>query len=360
MKKPPSSERRPGRARPTQLDIARALGVTQATVSLALGNHPRISSHVREHVRAMAERLGYEPDPYLTGLSAHKKQRRQAGFHATLAWITNWPKGGRDWRKISTYVHYHDGAAIRAAELGYRLEHHDLAEPGMTPRRLEQILRAKNIPGLLIAPQPHSGATLDLRLDRFSVVTFGYSLASPRLHMVTNHHFRSTEAIFHTLLSRGYRRPGLVVDEDNDLRSGCIPSSAFLHAQQSLPRERRVPALIERELTPDRFLRWYRRYKPDAIVALWDVVYPWLIDAGVRVPEETALALRSVREPDGRFAGMWENPRLIGARAVELLIDLVHRGERGVPEIPSCLMIEGTWVDGRTVRPRASPAELYG
>ncbi len=28
-----------------------------------------------------------------------------------------------------------------------------------------------------------------------------------------------------------------------------------------------------------------------------------------------------------------------------------QRGERGVPEIPTCMMIEGSWIEGASVRP---------
>lgn len=342
--------------RPTQKDIARVAKVTQATVSLALGDHPRLALETRRRIQAIARKLGYVPDPYLSGLAAHKKKRRPPQFQATLAWVTNWPAGGRRWRDITTFLHYFEGSVERAGELGYRIEEHDLTKPGMSPRRLEQILGAKNIPGILFAPQPHAHVTLDLRLERFSSVAFGYSLASPLLHRVTNHHFRAAQTLFQLLLARGYRRPGLVIESDNELRVGSIHSSAFLHAQQSLPPKDRVPALIDADLTRKRFFAWYRQHRPDVVVSLWDVVYPWLNDAGVRVPEDVGVALLSVRYLDGHFAGMWENPRLVGARAVELLIDLVHRGERGIPEIPSCLMIESTWVEGKTIRPASVSA----
>lgn len=337
--------------RPTQKDIARLAKVTQATVSLALNNHPRLSREVREHVQAIAKKIGYAPDPYLAGLSAHKKQRRKPQFQATLAWLTNWPaKDGHDWRNISTFVHYFEGASQRAAELGYRLEEHDLAQPGMSPDRMEQILKARNIPGLLIAPQPEPLMRLELSLERFSSVAFGYSLVEPKLHMATHHHFRSTEILFRQLIARGYRRPGLVVEVDNELRVERIPSAAFQSEQRDLPESDRVPVLMEARLTKTAFLRWYRQWKPDVVIALWDHVYPWMIDAGLRVPDNVGLALLSVHKQDGFFAGIWENPRLVGARALELLVDSIHRAERGVPEVPSCLLIEGTWMEGRTVR----------
>lgn len=339
--------------RPTQKDIARLARVTQATVSLALNNHPRLSPEIRERVQTIAKKIGYVPDPYLAGLSAHKKQKRQPRYQATLAWLTNWPAGGRDWRTISTFVHYHEGALRRAAELGYKLEEHDLSKPGMTPARMEQILRAKNIPGLLLPPQPLPLTRLEFPFERFSVVTFGYSLVEPKLHMTTHHHFRSTEILFRQLLARGYKRPGLVGELDDEVRIERIPSSAFQSEQRDLPESQRVPVLMEHNLTKSSFIRWYRRWKPDVIVTLWDLVYPWMVEAGLRVPDDVGLVLLSVRKQDGFFAGIWENPRLVGARGVELLIDLVHRSDRGVPEVPSCLLIEGTWMEGRTVRPPA-------
>lgn len=336
--------------RPTQKDIARLAQVTQATVSLALGDSPKLSAEVRSRVRRIARELGYEPDPFLSGLSAHRKQRRAPAFQATLAWATNWPAGGPAWRDITTFVHYFEGAKTRAAELGYKLEEHDLTAAGMNARRFEQILKARHIPGVLFAPQPHAQTRLELRLDRFSSVTFGYSLAHPRLHMVTNHHFRNIETLFQELMARGYRRPGMVLEQENEMRIDRIPSSAFLSQQQDLPKSRRVPLLVEPVLERDAFLAWYRRHRPDVVISLWEQVYPWLVEAGVKVPEETGLAVLSVRRLDGAIAGIWENPRLVGARALELLVDLVHRAERGAPSIPSCLLIEGTWVDGKTVR----------
>ena len=334
--------------RPTQRDIAKAAGVTQATVSLALGNHPRVSDKLRQEIQEIANAMGYRPDPYLAGLSAYKRTIREPSFQATLAWVTNYtPKDS--WRSITTFQHYYEGANRRATELGYKLESHDLAVSGMSPKRLEGILRSKNIPGVLLAPQQTHNTRLEFSLKQLSAVTFGYSLSAPRLHTVTSHHYRSMETVWDHLIKLGYKRPSLVVEYSNEKRADNIPSSCFLNIQRTLPKKQYVPALIEPNLTPERFLTWYRRYQPDVVISLWEMVYPWLLNGGIKVPEDVGLALLSVRERDGLFAGIWENPSLIGARAVEFLIDLIHRREHGVPEIPSYMMIEGSWLNGKTV-----------
>jgi hypothetical protein len=50
--------------------------------------------------------------------------------------------------------------------------------------------------------------------------------------------------------------------------------------------------------------------------------------------------------------------------AVDLVIDMLHRNERGVPALAYLLMVEGTWCEGRTVRPVSvnslSEGEIYG
>jgi hypothetical protein len=44
--------------------------------------------------------------------------------------------------------------------------------------------------------------------DRFSSVTFGYTLAFPGLHLVTLHQFRAMKMAVRRLRALGYRRPG--------------------------------------------------------------------------------------------------------------------------------------------------------
>ncbi|RRJ94672.1 LacI family transcriptional regulator [Opitutaceae bacterium TAV4] len=338
---------------PSQRDIARAAGASQGAVSLALNNSPRLSTKLRDHIQAVARQLGYRPNPYLSGLSAYRKQRRRPNYQATLAWVSSYPPGVRHWRDIPTFQHYFEGASRRANELGYQLEAFELATPDMTPARMSQILKTRNIPGILIAPQPGSRARFPLNLDHLSAITFGYTLAAPRLHLVTHNHFRGMEVLVRTLRARGYRRIGLALEAENDLRFDRIIGSAFLREQSDWPASSRIPIFGERQLTPANFLSWMRRYKPDAIATYWEPALPTLLDAGLRVPADIGLAMLSIPHRDGTLAGMWENPEVVGARALESLVEMVHRGERGIPEHPSCVLIESTWTEGKTIRPSA-------
>ena len=335
--------------RPTQKDIAREAGVTQATVSLALRNHPSIRPETATLVHAAAARLHYEPDPYLSGLSSYRKRLRTPELHATLAWLSN-DSDGSICKNSPTFTSYHEGARERAAQLGYRIEDHYLCKPGMTGARLAQILYARNIPGILVAPQPQPDMRLDFPFDRFSSITFGYTLAEPRLNLVTWHQFRAMETAFRKLISLGYRRPGLALAAVSDLRSDRNWSAAFLSEQRRLAPADQIPLLVEEQLTREKVLAWFHRHRPDVIQSIWPEVHAWLTEAGVVIPEETGFALLSVPEGNTTFSGMSESPRTIGAKAVEFLVDMIHRTECGVPDMQLCLLTEGIWKAGATLR----------
>ena len=57
--RPPRARRRTKSVR--LCDVARAAGVSTATVSMVVNNNPRISAPTQRRVRRIAERLGYQP-----------------------------------------------------------------------------------------------------------------------------------------------------------------------------------------------------------------------------------------------------------------------------------------------------------
>ncbi|HQL32504.1 MAG TPA: LacI family DNA-binding transcriptional regulator, partial [Treponemataceae bacterium] len=53
--------------------LARELGLSESTVSKALNGRRDVSAEVRERVRALADALGYAPDPAARGLATGKR-----------------------------------------------------------------------------------------------------------------------------------------------------------------------------------------------------------------------------------------------------------------------------------------------
>ncbi|WPJ96297.1 LacI family DNA-binding transcriptional regulator [Coraliomargarita algicola] len=103
----------------SQRDLAKHLGLSPMTISLALRNSPRLPIATRERVQMAANELGYKPNPALAALNNHRRDRMLKTNNATLAFITNW-QDEFGWRK--SYVNFfYQGAVSRAAQCGYTL-----------------------------------------------------------------------------------------------------------------------------------------------------------------------------------------------------------------------------------------------
>ena len=103
----------------TQRDIAKVLGISNATVSLALRDSPRILEPRRKEIQAMAEQMGYHPNPAAATLAYQKRLSTQRSIHASIAWLNLW-KEPAELRKVSLFNEYWKGAAACAEKFGYR------------------------------------------------------------------------------------------------------------------------------------------------------------------------------------------------------------------------------------------------
>ena len=335
-------------ARPTIRDIGRKTGFHYSTVSLALRDHPRISDSTKQIIREAAKKLRYKPDAMLNALCAYRLMKRPPKEQTVIAWITN-HRARTDWRMSACTRDYFDGASQRAKERGYRLETLWLSEPGMTGERMSRILWTRGIQGVLLPPQEHL-KRIDLDWDSLSAVTFGYTLAHPRLHLVSNHEYRTMGTLFAELEKRYYQRVGLVNLREHDKRVDNNWLAAYLVEQTRLEPENQLPPLILEEWNTKTFLSWVEHFRPDAIVTRLPEVLLSLRRAGYNVPDDVGVAYHTLDEKSRCFSGMKKNSFQIGVMAVDLLIDMLHRNERGIPGRPYLLMVEGSWVEGNTLR----------
>lgn len=200
--------------RPTIRDVARAAGVGASTVSLALRNDPRLRPAMREHVQKVAQQIGYFPNATLANLMAHLRAGRTARFEATLGFII----ASEDpiiLREFSTFREWVRGATERARELGYGMDPFWLYEPGITAKRLAEILRARGIRGLIVAGMQNDGTLPASHLDfwnSFTSVVIGMRPKSPSLHFTSNDQFLTGRQATEELLKLDYKRIGLAID----------------------------------------------------------------------------------------------------------------------------------------------------
>ncbi len=332
----------------TLTDIAREAGVSHVTVSLALRSHPRISTGTRQKIQALAKRLGYRPDPALSALNAYRREARPFGAHETLAWINVWPEAHR-LREI--YSYYWEGALERCEDLGYKLEEFRLVDYGMRAARLSQVLQARGIRGVLVPPQFRNRTHLKLGWEHFTAIAFGYTLAQPQLHLVTNAQFRSVTIAMRALRRMGHRRIGFVLERNIHERTDHNYAGSYLAEQLRYREADRIPVFLlpnNSAAVQKKFGAWYHRHQPESILTANFQVEAWMLALGYLEKRDYSLVMLDVHNE--RHGGIDQNGHTIGRTAVDLLVGMLYRNERGIPRIPQRTLIEGHWVEGQTIR----------
>lgn len=339
---------------PTLRQVAAAAGVHHTTLSRALRGHPDVSEAKAVELRALAEKMGYVPDPMLRALAAYRSGRRPVAFHSVIAYINPTPNPA-DARRFKVYRDYFESAERRARELGFRLELMPVPE-GHGGARITSMLRARNITGVIVGPVSAGRVSLDMiDWSSFAAVRIGQSVISPALHTIAPERIRSMWMIMDELLARGYRRPGLLLEHRMDRNVGLQWSAAFMRHQLRLARKDRLPPHLPEGHVNDGMVEWIQKHRPDVIIVMGDEKIPPLLDkGGIRIPEDIGLVALAQPNAGEVMSGILERSAEIGVAAVDFVVAMVNRQERGVPAYPQTLLINNTWVDGHTLRQRIS------
>ena len=340
--------------RVTMRDIAAKLGVSHVTVSYALRGVPRVSPALRERICDEAKKMGYKPDPMLQALSTYRRTSRETRIQSALAWLCCWdPPELMHTRK--EFHAYWLGVKSVAEKHGYRLERLAPNER-LSVGRIQQIMQARNIRGVLIPP-PQSTFSQDLSgfdWSKFAVVKFGHAFDNLRVNLVTSAHTYNAALAIRKMTERGYRRVGFVSSEYSIRRTLFL--SGVLLAQADLAERNRVPFLSLSEADvksggSERLRVWIEKEKPDAILSNLSEVPSMVRAAGHDVPGDIGFAALSVHDGNAD-AGIDQKPFEIGKAACESVVSLILHGGWGAPEAPREVLIEGAWVDGSSLPPK--------
>jgi LacI family transcriptional regulator len=338
---------------PTLKDIARATGVSAMTVSRVLRGSPRVSERTRELVLREAKRLNYQPDPHLMRMMQVVRGRKEQRVRAVIAVIREHvPKDGLLGPSYQ-YVPVED-IRRRAHGHGYAVEEFFLGRDGLTARRLQKILHARGIEGVIVSPQSVQLPCSRLDYSPFAAVTFGNAMSTPALHMTAGNMTLGIQRAAALLRERGYQRIGVAVTKWIVTRSQFGYSGGLFHWQQSLPIESRVPLLLfpNNDISRgfDAFAKWMREEKPDVLITFDTHVPDWLGRLGLRFPEDIGFVVHDWTPKMAGFAGIHQQREHLAAAAVDLVVTQLSQHEHGVPEVPRQIMIHPKWVEGPSVR----------
>lgn len=330
------------RPHPTLRHVADAAGVSQMTVSRALGGQGRIAEETRAKIKAIADRLGYRPDPEVAKLMHHLRVRKRRRFQSVIVGLTTRRPEDEE-RYFRALV---AGAAEHAAGRGYGFDVVHVSPTGKDWAVVRRALKSRGVEGVLLLP---SQAPIDLsgvlEWADYSVVSASASVTGPAAHRVMPHHFANALLLCRNLARSGCRRIGLVMAADHDVRSGHGFSSAVMwHGANEAAQV--IPPLVPEEVGLAELRQWFGRERPDAIITNeLSSARECARSLGQKIGGPVRFAVTSLNgeKPDG-ISGIDERPGAIGGAAAEMLTGLIERRVRGQPEAANTTLLNGRWV----------------
>lgn len=351
----------------TLRQLAKKSGLSLASISLALRDSPKISLANRAAIQALADQLGYRPNPLVTAGMTKIRASKQLRYNATLAWVNDHPES--DFWKKQTLWH---AAKARAQQLGFMMDELYLPDisiehPEKNVERFCKVARARGIHGVIL---PHLERSHHAQEDwpDTAVVVIGEvagllhnSKITPRrlkpcYHTVVEDYFGNVQLAFDELHARGYQRIGFTGSEWLNTQHDHIPRAAVVEINTGLSPDQRVPPLITKSLTSKDgkdFARWVAHYKPDVILTMHYDVTRWLRAIGLHYPSQIGLAHIAIGPLEEGWSGVDPCEEVKGVAAVDLLTAQLLRNERGFPTYIKRVGIAGRWVDGTTARKAA-------
>ena len=339
----------------TLADIAAKAGVHVTTVSLALRDHPSSPATTRARIRTVAKEFGYQRDPLLDALNFHRARQAHQTRSFSSAFVvhagTTRLFGGNHYQPL-----VYAGAKAAAEARGHTLDIFVVGQGHLAPARLNTILNARGITGILLSTFEIDIEQLELDWAQFCAVKIECLHLSPHLDAVSNDQLQVARLAMRRLRKLGYRRIGLATAREDQTRLEESFWMGALIEQASLPEAECVQPLIfglaEVPMLPRLIPEWIRTNRVDAIISNWNELFDTFATAGLKLPDDVAFASLDVPPSMPHIAGVVQNHLLVGQRAMEQLAIMTDAYQRGVPEAQTITYIPGYWQDGNTAPPK--------
>ncbi len=334
-------------------DVADRAGVTKTTVSLALRNDRRISGKTRERIHALAEEMGYKPNPLVSSLMTQVQAGKGVSKGTQLALLA--PPRNEDRARAGGFSYgqnVYAGIRKRAEQLGYGI---DVIEPEEGRNSFEacvRVMRNRGIRGVILPPfqAPAREFPAEFDCEGFAVVAVGYSQAIEGVHRVAHSQFQIAYRLTREALCRGYRRIGLHVSPEMNDRTGHKYPGGFyaaLNDIQGLAFSNRQVLIAHGN--PAALIDWVRKRKLDAVLTQYPDDHQVLQDEGFAVPGDLGFGLLSTTHAEPSMTGCFHDPVTLAAAAVDLVTSQLNRNETGKPAFPKTVLTPEVWVEGETL-----------
>lgn len=324
------------------------------TVSRALNPKQSNSSETHKRVLEIAEKMGYSRNHLLSSVMKNVRLRHSGSVKTEIAFLHS-SSDFDEWKDRDYYRRIFLGAESSAKTLGFKLEPFWLNEPGMSSKRLNDILLSRGFRALLFGRIEANTDVKGFRWEEWAVACLGYTLTNPQMHRACSHQFHNIRLAYSKLYESGHRRIGAVFKKGMDGNQ----DHAWL-AGYWIEEELRLPAkktpVFRKELTDVELEKWITQNKVDAIISSNEIALGLIQKIGYQVPKDISfISLTNTTSPG--IAYIDRNYEEIGASAIDLLTHQLFQGVKGLPIWPKTLLVEGRFYEEKTVAMRAIEGE---
>ena len=338
--------------RPSQKLIAEKLGISKASVSLALRDIGTLSPKLVAKVKQAAKAMGYRPNPILSSLASKHFRDPHASSGATVLAINF----------LANSSQYFSQLRVRAEELGYTISEMNaktvqkFTNPGLT-------LYNRGIQGiLLVGPIPPGFFRKNFDWSLFSVVQCGRFFHPLPFDTVRPNIFQAIKLIYENTRKAGYKRIGFAVgrhepilEDDESRLSAVLGLQQIYHADAFAP----PPFFNILNGPKSELIQWVEAHQLDCVVGFHIGQCADIMEGGWQVPEQIGFAClhlnQGVTLGDARnlsIAGVEQNMPEIAFQSVNLLDQNIRHHIRGISPSPKSLLIDSEWIDGDSLPDR--------
>lgn len=338
MGKPPSSD--PPSSRANHRQIAKICGLSSATVSRALAEHPHVSPETRRKVLEAAKTLGYQNDPRFAYLSRLRWGHRRAADTVVIGVLLDRYTS----QNPAKFLLLKEAALAR----GYTLEMIQLEKAEQEGRNLNRELYHRGICGLLICIHDPT-ALPELDWERFTTVLVGEERKDLSLVRISTDWTQVFDLACRHLSDSGAKQLGFILADSMgpglnlDLRVQAL----YRHAEMRLQCKKTPPIFFFQDRDPaaqKKFLPWVRQFGIDALISNNSLPVEWCKKAG-RTFRHCLIPFQPTH-PEIAGIDLCLNERLATALGVlheRLILDL-----RGLTEYPVKILCASKWQPGKT------------
>lgn len=335
--------------------IAKEVGFTKTTVSLALRGHPRISEETKKKVEAVAKAQGYSRDPHLTrAFSIIRKGRNPT--HNVIGYLDTSQRSNELGSPFADHVKRN---LIESAEnKGFSITSFVVDEKQMSLKRLKQVIESRSIKYLLI-PAPALIDDLPLDWENHSSIVLSTRPLEHRFNRVTTSNYQAISLLMKNIKNKGYQRPGFIIRNVIDKIQDSECSITYLGISKYLGLDDRVPIFFTEETTSIAdYEAWYWKHQPDVIIQNSQtgttteglLSYTHIMNRFEKpLPETTGRCSLNANPDMETVSGIIRNEQEIGYSAIELMLSMIERNTMGLPDHPKVLTILSDWYQGESL-----------